>query len=61
MSEPVKTVGEEGGSCQLDCQFRGEPTPVITWLLNGESVYNDSLIKTNGKSVSINYIINFIR
>ncbi|XP_034231734.1 interference hedgehog-like isoform X2 [Thrips palmi] len=54
VSEPPKTVGEEGGSCQLDCQFRGEPSPVITWLLNGESVNNDSLIKANGGTLRIN-------
>lgn len=49
ISEPPKTsVVEEGEPCQLDCQFRGEPSPIISWLLNGESVDNDSLVKTNG-------------
>lgn len=59
LSEPPKqSVEEEGESCQFECQFRGEPVPIIMWLLNGESVTNDSLIKSNGKScVQSSYIL----
>ncbi|KAE8738964.1 hypothetical protein FOCC_FOCC015542 [Frankliniella occidentalis] len=54
LSEPPKTsLKEEGESCQLDCQFQGEPLPIITWLLNGESVNNDSLIKSNGGTLLV--------
>lgn len=52
--EPNKSsTVEEGESCQLDCEFHGEPYPIVTWLLNGESVNNDSLMKFNGGTLHI--------
>lgn len=49
---PEDHLVKEGGSILLECVVRGKPLPKITWLLNGESVRNDSHIVTNGKCMA---------
>ncbi|XP_046382906.1 interference hedgehog-like isoform X2 [Ischnura elegans] len=51
--EPVNTDVEEGGMVELDCVAKGLPAPSISWLFNGESVENDSLIKVEGGKLSV--------
>ena len=40
-----------GTAVQLECPVRGNPTPVITWLKNGEPIREDSshVIRQNGE------------
>lgn len=47
--EPPNSVVEEGGEVDLECEVEGAPFPSILWLLNGESVENDSHIHAEGK------------
>ncbi|XP_069684363.1 interference hedgehog-like [Periplaneta americana] len=52
-TEPRNLVVKEGGNLQLDCKVRGSPTPEISWLLNGEPITNDSLVKSAGGRLNI--------
>ncbi|XP_071441355.1 interference hedgehog-like isoform X2 [Hetaerina americana] len=51
--EPVNTDVEEGGQVELECHAKGLPAPSISWLFNGESVENDSLIKVEGGKLRV--------
>ncbi|XP_014257268.1 interference hedgehog-like isoform X2 [Cimex lectularius] len=47
---PANAVIEEDSDTELVCEVTGAPSPNITWLLNGESVNNDShIIPISGK------------
>lgn len=46
---PQNAVFEENNDTELNCEAIGYPAPNITWLLNGESVDNDSHITPLGK------------
>lgn len=50
---PENHLVKEGGKVRLECVVRGKPPPKTTWLLNGESVRNDSHIVTNGSIIQI--------
>ena len=46
---PSNAVVEEESNTELNCEVLGAPTPAVSWLLNGESVNNDSHITQMGK------------
>lgn len=48
---PAGALVKEGGQVVLECVVKGKPYPSITWMLNGESVQNDSHIITSGKKL----------
>lgn len=45
---PLNLLVKEGGKARMDCFIRGKPFPKVTWLLNGETVKNDSHVLING-------------
>lgn len=47
---------EEGGEVSLECEVRGSPTPQIVWLLNGESLSNDSHARVRGKLKTVIFV-----
>lgn len=51
--EPASSVVEEGGEVELECEVEGAPFPSIIWLLNGESVENDSHIHAEGGRIVV--------
>ncbi|PSN34324.1 hypothetical protein C0J52_23725 [Blattella germanica] len=56
VKEPVNLVIKEGSDMQLDCMFRGSPTPKVSWLLNGEPILNDSHVTTADKKLNITQV-----
>ncbi|XP_073980733.1 interference hedgehog-like isoform X3 [Rhodnius prolixus] len=53
---PQNAVFEENNDTELNCEAIGYPAPNITWLLNGESVDNDSHITPLGGRLIIKRI-----
>lgn len=53
---PNNAVIEEESDTELSCEATGSPAPNITWLLNGDSVLNDSHITPLGRSILIKKI-----
>lgn len=41
----------EGEYLDVECTVRGTPEPLVSWLLNGDSVQNDSSIEALGKRI----------
>ncbi|EEB14437.1 conserved hypothetical protein [Pediculus humanus corporis] len=50
---PLNLLVKEGGKARMDCFIRGKPFPKVTWLLNGETVKNDSHVLINGSTIHI--------
>ncbi|XP_063230243.1 interference hedgehog-like isoform X2 [Bacillus rossius redtenbacheri] len=46
--EPGNAEVEEGGEVTLACEARGSPAPRLSWVLNGESLDNDSHARVSG-------------
>ncbi|XP_054264853.1 interference hedgehog-like [Macrosteles quadrilineatus] len=51
--EPNNSVVEEGGQVEVGCEVRGTPPPSVTWLLNGESLDNDTHAVVRGHKLRI--------
>jgi hypothetical protein len=54
---PSKAVVGEGSNTEMNCEVSGAPTPTVTWLLNGDSVNNDSHIVQTGTHIIIYALI----
>lgn len=48
---PENSDVKEGDFLDLECTVRGTPEPLVSWLLNGNSVLNDSSIEAVGNQI----------
>nr|CAD7393998.1 unnamed protein product [Timema cristinae] len=54
--EPKNSLVEEGGEVTMECVVKGSPPPLVTWLLNGESLQNDSHMRITGGKLHISQL-----
>ncbi|CAG2065346.1 unnamed protein product, partial [Timema podura] len=54
--EPKNSLVEEGGEVTLECVVKGSPPPQVSWLLNGESLQNDSHMRITGGKLHISQL-----
>nr|CAD7205079.1 unnamed protein product [Timema douglasi] len=54
--EPKNSLVEEGGEVTMECVVKGSPPPLVSWLLNGEPLQNDSHMRITGGKLHISQL-----